>query len=301
MPVHGEYDSMPNHPLAEVFGFPINNLTDDADRHRQNRLCPFGNAVPNCTKNSIENPLGVCSVFGTGGEVVITCPVRFQQGWRIASDAAAFFFPPNAAWTSLTEVRLKDSVGKSAGNIDVVLLSYDSLGRITDYGCLEVQAVYISGNVSTPFKHYMEDPHAHADMDWRGQRNYPRPDYLSSSRKRLAPQLIFKGGILNGWGRKMAVALNTGFYKTLPALDEVAKADADLALFIYDLVMDPAQNRYVLTLDRTVYTKFDTALIKITRSEAGQEALFLGQLQKQLDRRLNNVTAPDAITPDPDF
>jgi len=292
---------MPNHPLVEVFGFPIDNLTAEADRHRQNRLCPFGNAVPNCTKTSIENPLGVCSVFSAGGEAVITCPVRFQQGWRIASDAAAFFFPPNAAWTSLTEVRLKDSMGKSAGNIDVVLLSYDSLGRITDYGSLEVQAVYISGNVSTPFKHYMEDPHARADMDWRGQRNYPRPDYLSSSRKRLAPQLIFKGGILNGWGRKMAVALNTGFYETLPVLDEVPQADADLALFVYDLVLDLAQNRYALTLQRTVYTRFEPALLKITRSEAGKEALFLGQLQTELNKRLNNVTAPDAIIPNAEF
>lgn len=255
----------------------------------------------NCTKTSIENPLGVCSVFGAGGEAVITCPVRFQQDWRIASDAAAFFFPPGAAWTSLTEVRLKDSMGKSAGNIDVVLLSYDSVGRITGYGSLEVRAVYISGNVSTPFKHYMEDPHVRAHMDWRGQRNYPRPDYLSSSRKRLAPQLIFKGGILNGWGRKMAVALNTGFYKTLPPLEEVEKAEADLAFFVYELVLDPAQNRYVLTPHKTIYTKFDSALIKITRSEAGEEALFLEQMQKELSKRLNNAAAPDAITPNSEF
>ena len=292
---------MPNQPLAEVFGFPINNMTEEADRYRQHRLCPFGNAVPNCTKTSIENPLGVCSVFGAEGEVVITCPVRFQQSWRIASDSAAFFFPPGAAWTSLTEVRLKDSAGKSAGNIDVVLLSYDALGRIIDYGSLEVQAVYISGNVSTPFKHYMENPLARANMDWRGQRNYPRPDYLSSSRKRLAPQLIFKGGILNASGRKMAVALNTGFYNTLPKLDEVDRAEADLALFVYDLVLEPTQNRYALTLHKTFYTRFEPALLKITRSEAGEEALFLGQLQKELNKRLNNATAPDAIAPNTDF
>ncbi len=292
---------MPNHPLAEVFGYPPDNLTADADRHRRDRLCPFGNSVPNCTKTSIENPLGVCSVHGAGGETVITCPVRFQEGWRIASDAAGFFFPPGTAWTSLTEVRLKDSVGKSAGNIDIVLLSYDALGRITDYGALEVQAVYISGNISTPFQHYMEDPHAHADMDWRGQRNYPRPDYLSSSRKRLAPQLIFKGGILNGWGRKMAAALNTGFYNTLPVLDEVDPKDADLAFFVYDLVLDAVQNRYVLTLNKTVYTKFEPTLLKMTRSEAGEEALFLGQMQKQLDKRLNNANALEAITPNPEF
>lgn len=277
---------MPNQPLAEVFGFPINNMTAEAERHRTSRLCPFGNSVPNCTKSSIENPLGVCSVLGAGGEAVITCPVRFQEGWRIASDAAAFFFPPGAAWTSLTEVRLKDSAGKSAGNIDVVLLPYDALGRIVDYGALEVQAVYISGNISTPFGHYMEDPATRADMDWRGQRGYPRPDYLSSSRKRLAPQLIFKelifkGGILNGWGRKIAVALNAGFYNTLPALDEVNPFEADLAFFVYALVLDPAQNRYVLTLHKTVYTNFDLKWSEQETPEA--EADFLCRLSARMD------------------
>ena len=141
---------MPTHPLAEVFGFPADNLTPEAERFRKNRLCPFNNKSPNCTKSSVENPLGVCSVFG-GQEVVITCPVRFRQDWTITTDAAAFFFPPDATWTSLTEVPLADRYGKSAGNIDLVLLSYDAQGRILDYGALEVQAVYISGNVRTPF------------------------------------------------------------------------------------------------------------------------------------------------------
>jgi hypothetical protein len=47
---------MPNHPLAEVFGFPADNLTPEAERYRKNRLCPFHNKSPNCTKTSVENP-----------------------------------------------------------------------------------------------------------------------------------------------------------------------------------------------------------------------------------------------------
>ena len=58
----------------------------------------------------------------------------------------------------LTEVRLDDKNGKSAGNIDLVLVAYDSNGRILDFGALEVQAVYISRNVRKPFEHYMQDP-----------------------------------------------------------------------------------------------------------------------------------------------
>ena len=279
---------MPNHPLAEVFGFPADNLSPDAQRVRANRLCPYNNTSPNCTKTSVENPLGVCSVFGPRGDVVITCPVRFRQEWLIATDAAAFFFAPGTAWTAITEMHLNDHAGKSAGSIDVVLVAYDKVGRVIDYGALEVQAVYISGNVRTPFEHYMEDPAARFDMDWRGQRNYPRPDYLSSSRKRLAPQLIFKGGILNAWQRKSAVALNRGFYNTLPALEEVDPSESDMAWLIYDLQHDAEQNRYNLVRHKIVYTKFEAALLKITRSEAGDEAVFVNQLQTQLNRRLNN-------------
>lgn len=62
-----------------------------------------------------------------------------------------------------------------------------------DFGAIEVQAVYISGNVRKAFKEYMKDPVTTHTMSWPS-KNYPTPDYLSSSRKRLVPQLIFDQG-----------------------------------------------------------------------------------------------------------
>jgi len=110
---------MPTHPLAEVFGFPTDNLSATVERYRNNRLCPYNNRVPSCTKDKANDPLGVCSIFD-GEQPVITCPVRFRQDWLIAEDAARFFFPPETRWTSLTEVRLTDRNGRSAGNIHVI-------------------------------------------------------------------------------------------------------------------------------------------------------------------------------------
>ena len=133
---------MARHPLAEVFGFPISNFSAEANRHRAKRLCPYNNKVPNCTKDKAKDPLGVCSVYDNSS-IAITCPIRFRQDWLIADDAASFFFPPNVAWTSLTEVRLSDKSGRSAGNIDIVLVAYNDHGRVLDFGALEVQAVYI--------------------------------------------------------------------------------------------------------------------------------------------------------------
>ena len=285
---------MARHPLAEVFGFPIDNLSGEANRHRAKRLCPYNNRVPNCTKDRAKAPLGVCSVF-EHEQAVVTCPIRFRQDWLIADDAAAFFFPHDVSWTSLAEVRLADQEGRSAGNIDVVLVAYDEQGRVLDFGALEVQAVYISGNIRNAFDYYMQDPAGHKEMNWSSP-NYPRPDYLSSSRKRLAPQLIYKGGILNKWGKKSAVAVDAHFFSSLPEIPEISADQAEIAWLIYDLVFDADQNRYLLTKQRTAYTSFAPALQTITTAEAGPVDDFVQHLQHKLDAKLENGYPPDAPT-----
>jgi hypothetical protein len=274
-------------PLAEVFGHLVDDQSPKAIRYRSRRLCPFNNKVPNCTKDKAKNPLGVCSVFHDGIPA-ITCPIRFREEWLITDDAATFFFGDGTAWSSLTEVRLNDANEKSAGNIDVVLVAYDDNGKIFDFGALEIQAVYISGNVRDPFEYYMKNPKAHAHMDWSTQPNYPRPDYLSSSRKRLAPQLLFKGGILHSWRKKTSVALNKSFFETLPPLKKVSKSKADISWLIYDLqlVKEDEQERFTLTKIDEVFTEFEPALVSITTSLPGKIDDFINLLQEKLDEQL---------------
>jgi len=273
----------PSQPLAEVFGHILTDASAKANRYRSSRLCPFNNKVPNCTKDKAKKPLGVCSVFHKGSPA-ITCPIRFREDWLITDDAASFFFDKGIAWSSLTEVRLNDSNGKSAGNIDIVLVAYDGEGKVFDFGALEIQAVYISGNVRAPFEHYMKNPKANAQMDWSNQPNYPRPDFLSSSRKRLAPQLLFKGGIIHSWQKKSAVALNKSFFETLPLLTPVRKEEADIAWMIYDLKpLTSTSVHYELFRERIVYTKRQDAPPEMDL--AGGETMedFLCRLETELD------------------
>jgi hypothetical protein len=280
-------DKNNNQPLAEVFGFPIYNQSERAIRYRENKLCPFNNIVSNCTKNSIEFPLGVCSLNHKDKPVII-CPIRFREDWKIVSDAAAFIFDDKTTWTHVGEVRLKDKFGKSAGNIDYVLVAYDDKGRVLDFGSLEVQSVYISGNLTGPFSSYLEEPTA--DFSWTQAFKYPKPDYLSSSRKRLVPQIIAKGSILKQWGKKQAVALQTAFYNTLPPLPEVDKANADFAFFLYDLVLLKQEKRLEIKLSRVVYTKFASALEQIAKFEAGSITEFTQLLQKKLDAKRSGAS-----------
>jgi hypothetical protein len=176
-------------PLAEVFGFPVWNESAQASRYRSQKLCPFNNKVPSCTKDKANSPLGVCSVHHNH-EPVVTCPVRFREDWLIVENAARFAFADKVAWTSLTEVKLVDRNGQSAGNIDFVLVAYDDKGRLTDFMSLEVQGVYISGNLRNPFEAWLENPSP--NFVWPAGYNSPKPDYLSSSRKRLIPKCCTK-------------------------------------------------------------------------------------------------------------
>jgi hypothetical protein len=277
-------------PLAEVFGHVLDDMSTKAINDRKHRLCPFNNKVPNCTKDKAKNPLGVCSVLYRENSPVITCPIRFREDWIITSDASSFFFEEETQWSSLTEVRLNEANEKSAGNIDVVLVAYDNKGKIIDFGALEVQAVYISGNVRDPFEYYMSNPSIYKNFDWRGQPNFPRPDYLSSSRKRLAPQLLFKGGILHSWRKKIAVALNKSFYQTLPELTRVPKSQAEIVWLLYDLVSVNENGNEHLKLVKIdeVYTEFKPALFSITTPMPGNVNDFVGRLQEKLDEQLES-------------
>jgi len=285
---------MTKHPLAEVFGYPISNLTKEAKRFRHNKLCPFNNRVPSCTKDKAKNPLGVCSIFHDDNPI-ITCPVRFRERWIIAENAADFFFKKGTSWTSITEVNLTDKRGKTAGHIDLVLVAYDKNGRVIDFGTIEVQAVYISGNIRAPFEYYMDTSKRNRNLNWQGKPNYPKPDYLSSSRKRLIPQVLYKGGILKTWGKKQAVVLQKHFFQTLPEMPKVNVKKADIAWLLYELKPEPKENRFTLVQEEIIYTEFGPALDRIIKPEPGNIKDFIEVLQEKLDEQLDE-NPPDAPT-----
>ena len=97
--------------------------------------------------------------------------------------------------------------------------------------------------------------------------------------------MLYKGGIFKTWGKKQCVVIQESFYRTLPELPEVPKEQADIAWFLYDLVLDSNDNMYHLTLVRTVYTEFAQALSIVTTPKAGDINNFVDILQAKIDER----------------
>jgi hypothetical protein len=129
-----------------------------------------------------------------------------------------------------------------------------------------------------PFEYYMKDPSGYSSMNWSRQPNYPGPDFLSSSRKRLVPQLLFKSGILHSWQKKTAVALSKDFFDTLPPMISMNKDEADIAWLIYDLQLVDycGQERYALKKVDEVYWQrpfLDGSIASSNKPEARSQDL----------------------------
>ena len=255
-------------------------MSKAAKEHREGELCRFNNKIDRCTKDKANAPLGVCSL-NYNGEIVTICPVRFRENWIIAKDAANFFFGGQDNCTVVKEVRLRERTGKAAGNIDLVIAHHTLEGKVNDFGAVEIQSVYVSGNIRNPFEYYMESPENRATMDWTDRPHYPRPDFLSSSRKRLIPQLLYKGQILRSWSKKLAVVVDKPFFSTLPDMERCSEEQADVCWLVYSLEEAP-KSKYELVLAEKVYTTWDTVFATVTNPDIGDVEDFLAILENKL-------------------
>ena len=223
---------MKRYGIAEWYGEPFKHMPPDRrtqlasialdpDR-RKAPVCPFQQTKKPCSKKG-----GVCSIRPyrkyTGfhladrigepaGNPVITCPRRFEQG-NLVPKWLARIVGFNASESFLArEVPFmrSPSTGRAAGRIDLVVA-----GGITPssrwFG-LEMQAVYFSGKaMDSDFQHLVFDTGALPPAS----THIRRPDWRSSSAKRLMPQLQIKAPTLRRWGTKLAVAVDTEFFEAI--------------------------------------------------------------------------------------
>ena len=146
------------------------------------------------------------------GPAVIMCPSRFEERQvlvRWLSDIVGFS-QSDAGIAREVPFMVGTSTGKPAGKIDLIVARHMD-GGLDWYG-LEIQAVYFSGQrMQTEFERLSQDsddPPPFPDAT-------RRPDWRSSSAKRLMPQLQVKVPTLRRWGAKMAVAVDRPFFDAI--------------------------------------------------------------------------------------
>ncbi|MYA43398.1 MAG: hypothetical protein F4Z31_16840 [Gemmatimonadetes bacterium] len=250
----------PRYGIAEWYGHDLLALSPaerqrlaEAAQSRRKLPCPFtGN---DCTKTG-----GVCSIrpySADGGRIAagvgpnaVTCPNRFEQhrmllGWL----AEVVGFGTGAQMAREVPFMVGPS-GTAAGMIDLVVAvdAHD----LRWYG-LEVQAVYFSGSgMGREFAALADDDGETAPFPLA----HRRPDWRSSSAKRLMPQLQVKVPTLRRWGSKIAVAVDQPFYDSIGGPSPTPNRDLDSGDVIW-LVSEAHDGQLVrrhwevLTLEQT--------------------------------------------------
>ena len=137
------------------------------------------------------------------------------------------------------------ATNRPAGKIDLVIGRHPQDGDLRWYG-LEIQAVYFSGTgMSSQFEVLQGDASEAPPYPDRIRR----PDWRSSSAKRLMPQLQVKVPTVRRWQAKMAVAVDQPFFEAIggPSANYTQDLnDGDIIWLIPELVLDDATNHYRL-------------------------------------------------------
>ncbi|MCY3786036.1 MAG: NotI family restriction endonuclease [bacterium] len=240
------------HELTALPASERQRLAESAQR-RERRPCPF--TTGDCTK-----PGGVCSIrpyiargdriAASVGPNVVTCPNRFEQQQMLLGWLAEIVGFGSNAMTAREVPFMVGPAGAAAGMIDLVVAAEDH--GLRWYG-LEIQSVYFSGDG-------MGREFAALGVDGGGDAPFPvghrRPDWRSSSAKRLMPQLQVKGPTLRRWGSKIAVAVDLPFHDSIGGPSPSPSNDLDSGDVIW-LVSEARDGQLlrrhweVLTLEQT--------------------------------------------------
>ena len=249
--------------------------------------CPYQLGFPPCSKKG-----GVCSIqqYRRGadgllgppaGSPAAVCPKRFEQ------DRLAVRWLAEIVGFSLQETMLAREVAfmrgtetdRPAGKIDLVVAraSQDSINWVG----LETQAVYFSGQgMAAEFESIQTTNSLRPPFPGAVRR----PDWRSSSAKRLMPQLQIKVPTLRRWGSKMAVVVDRPFFESIGGRSETPSqdlGDGDVIWMVLEIRLDNAGS-YGLSRWHWEVLTLEASCEKLLAAETVQREAFLEILRGKL-------------------
>lgn len=271
-------------PLGEVFGFAADDVSKAAQTARTERFCPFKNGA--CNKAGGEGGrLGVCSLLTGAEDAPIyepVCPSRFLDGGVVKKELEEFMIGGQTGVLipeGHLSVKTPNGTTLPAGSVDWVLAEIKDQALL-GYGAVEFQAVYTTGGgVQKAYKAFM------AGQDTPERERGSLPDYRSSGRKRLTPQLQAKGKVFADNGIKQAVVLSEGLYESefKQALTGAAVTEKE-SDFLWLVVKAAPGEKVTLKVVHKLYSTYEKTLASLQGPTTPDLGLFEEGLKRKLAR-----------------
>jgi len=271
---------------AEIFGYPIENRSEEAQDVRTRHWCPFVNRRCNKKSRLIDFPFGVCSAEYRG-EIHTICPRRFEeQGTiegvsRVLEDIALHYFGDFNNTVVFSEVRLPN-----VGIIDYVLVRHKPMKpEVEDFVPIEFQSdsTTSTGGLVQSIRDFFEGHDVQERTYKFGMNTY-------DSIKRAITQLMNKGIVYETWDTNCYWVIQEYIYANLVnryGFKEDGFSPEHASRFaLYNLVLKG--DRLVLTPTRFISTTVDE-VYQAMRNNPGMPGKdkFVQHLNAKLRLRLS--------------
>jgi len=271
------------HP-AEVFGYPIDIHSEEAQDHRKRHLCPFDNKECNKESQFIDYPTGLCSVQ-YGDQVVALHPRRFLQDNTIFLDIADHHFLGRDNLLLFGETGLHSA--RHLGRFDYVMVKHKPLSsEIEDFVVIEFQTgqTTSTGLLIDALKDFM------AGKDVKGA-SYGFGLNLADIWKRTFTQILTKGIALERWGHKIYWVAQEIVYQDFLNRYQLHRMTYDpshsTVFAIYDLRR--AGNKYELFQTRIQSAAIDHLFDAFrTNLEVPPKEEFVAHLRNKVNKQLGS-------------
>lgn len=230
------------HYPAEIFGFPPENTSKEAERIRKNHLCPF-NSDNKCSKQSrlLPYPMGICSTWWPNNSPIAICPKRLLQGNTVFINAAKHAFGDIDNVLLFPEVKLR-----RIGTFDFVLVKHKPISdKIEDFCVVELQtdSTTGTGKLVQAVQDYMKGEDITKKSYAFGMNTY-------NTIKLAFVQMLNKGQVFEVWNKKIIWVVQRYVYENMVNRFglrdmELNNEDANL-FFIYDIDYSSDHNYYQL-------------------------------------------------------
>jgi len=261
---------------AEVFGFPVENRSIEAQAVRQQHRCPFVSALCNKKSRLVSYPMGVCSAYVNGHAVAI-CPRRFLEGQTVFHDIALDYFGSTNNLILFSEVSLT-----GIGSFDYVLVCHKPMSsEVEDFVVVEFQTDQTTntGKLVQALDDFLNGKDVTTAHYSFGMNTY---DTL----KRSYTQMLNKGVAMEQWGQRIYWVFQEYVFDNMvqryqPGLES---GSSDTNVFaVYDLVR--TSETYALTLQRFLSAGVDS-LFAALRQNPGipTKDQFIAKLEAKIAR-----------------
>jgi hypothetical protein len=233
------------HYPAEIFGYPVENKSKEAEQARKSHLCPFSNDDM-CSKQSrlLPYPMGICSVWWPNNSPIAICPKRLLQNKTIFINAANYVFGSTDNVLLFSEVKLK-----RIGTFDFVLVKHKPISdEIEDFCVVEFQtdSTTGTGKLVKAIEDYMKGKDITSNSYAFGMNTY-------NTIKLSFIQMLNKGQVFEVWNKKIIWAVQKYVYNNMAdrfGLQSMKLDNNDANLFfIYDIDYHSNPDKYQLSIE----------------------------------------------------